>query len=68
MATSVLGDSSLARRLALIPASLPPMTTSLFIIMMNLAETKELNIQIDIEVEYIIIFRRFLTPSEKIIR
>ena len=32
---------------------------------MHLAETKEFNIQIDIEVEYIIIFGRFLTPSEK---
>jgi len=36
--------------------------------MMHLAETKELNIQIDIEVEYIIILGRFLTPPEKIIR
>ncbi len=68
MATSVSGDSSFARRLALIPASLPPMTTILFFIMMHLAETKELNIQIDNEVKYIIIFGRFLTPSEKIIR
>ena len=65
--TSVSGDSSLARRLALIPASLPPTTTNLFFIMMYLVKTKELNNHIDIEAEYIIIFGRFLTPPETII-
>jgi hypothetical protein len=38
--TSVSGDSSFARRLALIPASLPPMTTNLLFVMRRLVKKR----------------------------
>ncbi len=65
MVTSVPGDNSLARRPALIPASLPPMTTNLFLIMISFLKTTEHNIHIDIIEDCIMVFRIFLMPPVK---